>query len=198
MKLFSIILIPFILFSCATTKKQMRFPILEEARDPSSYLFYEKDKPISFAYRSLQKCNKNTKVHMRKLQKKALKSIGDNNYWNQVGICHFLSKNYSKAFFYFEMALKKASKKASASIYNNMGVAHLNLKHYRRALHLFQKATGANPNSLIPKLNMAHLYINFNQHYKAKKILKALQRRHKKNTDIKRALATVNKMEKQK
>ena len=105
--------------------------------------------------------NKDKTKYCKKQKREVFLRKNQSNYWNQVGICHFLKGNYNKAVFYFDMSLRKAGKKSSVETLNNLGVVHLHSKRYRRAHFFFKKAVGVNSKDFIANLNLAHLYMKF-------------------------------------
>ncbi|MBC7428840.1 MAG: hypothetical protein H7336_09535 [Bacteriovorax sp.] len=116
-------------------------------------------------------------------------------YWNALGTCNTLSKEYPKAIFYYELGMEatRASNKdlndadkklAEAVISNNLGLIHLTFKRYNEAFDAFKKANTIVPNFFTPDFNMAQLYIEFNESAKALDILKRLEAKNNEDIDV--------------
>jgi tetratricopeptide (TPR) repeat protein len=124
-------------------------------------------------------------------------------YWNALGTCYYLSKDYTKSIFYYQLGLEatRASNKdysdsqkklAEAVISNNLGLIHLTFKRYNEAYDAFKKANSIVPNYFTPDFNMAQLYIEFNQNDKALDILKKLEAKNHEDIDLLYSLSLVS------
>jgi tetratricopeptide (TPR) repeat protein len=124
-------------------------------------------------------------------------------YWNALGTCYSLSKDYTKAIFYYELGLEATrannkdfndsqKKLAEAVISNNLGLIHLNFKRYDEAFDAFKKANTIVPNYFTPEFNMAQLYVEFNENNKAMDILKKLETKNKDDIDLLYSLSLVS------
>ena len=150
-----------------------------EDKELLSYL-HERDK--------VKNCsNQKAKAFLRKNQ---------SDYWNQVGVCHFLAGDYEKAVFYFDMSLKRARGRSSAKALNNLGVLNLHFKRYRRAHSFFAKALEKDSQDLLANLNLAHLYMEFKRYHSADKILRKLTGKYAKNQKFQSTKNRLNKMRK--
>ena len=123
-------------------------------------------------------------------------------YWNAVGTCYSLAKEYSKSIFYYELGLEASldsnksfnlqqRKKAEATIINNLGLIHLHHKRYDEAFDSFQKSSSLVPAFITPEFNKAQLYIEFNKNKKALEILKRLELKNDNDIDLLYTLALV-------
>ncbi len=123
-------------------------------------------------------------------------------YWNALGTCYSLSKDYSKAIFYYELGMEatrasnkdsnESSKKlAEAVISNNLGLIHLVFKRYNEAFDAFKRANTIVPGYFTPDFNTAQLYIEFNENAKALDILKKLEAKNNEDIDLLYSLALV-------
>ena len=156
-------------------------------KDTLRYL-HKKDK-------HLEMCHGNKKKKgIDRLKSKAHKKNGDFHYWNNVGICYFLAKDYSKSLFYFHLSLEKSPSNFSSKVFNNIGVVHLHLTHYRQALTFFLKAS-KKKTQLTPNLNLAYLYTMFGHDKMAKDVLDNLRRHHGKNGELEDAIRNVAQWE---
>ncbi|MBC7712669.1 MAG: hypothetical protein H7177_04995 [Rhizobacter sp.] len=116
-------------------------------------------------------------------------------YWNALGTCNTLTKDYPKAIFYYELGMEatRSSNKdftdadkrlAEAVISNNLGLIHLTFKRYNEAFDAFKKANTIVPIFFTPDFNMAQLYIEFNESGKALEILKKLEAKNGEDIDV--------------
>lgn len=123
-------------------------------------------------------------------------------YWNALGTCYSLSKDVTKALFYYGLGVEatRASNKdmndkeralAEALISNNTGLIHLGFKRYNQAYDLFKKASGIVPNFFTPEFNIAQLYIEFNENDKALEILKRLETKNAEDIDLLYSLSLI-------
>ncbi len=114
-------------------------------------------------------------------------------YWNALGTCYSLQKDFTKALFFYDLGLEatRSSNKelndkdrtlAEALISNNVGLIHLSFKRYNQAFDLFKKSAGIVPNFFTPEFNIAQLYIEFNENDKALEILKKLEQKIQKTS----------------
>lgn len=124
-------------------------------------------------------------------------------YWNALGTCFNLSKDYTKAIFYYELGLEATRagnkdftdaqrKLAEAVISNNLGLIHLGFKRYNEAYDAFKKANTIVPNYFTPDFNLAQLFIEFNENNKALEILKRLEAKNNQDIDLLYSLSLVH------
>ncbi len=116
-------------------------------------------------------------------------------YWNALGTCHTISKDYTKAIFYYELGMEATrtgnkdftdsdKKLAEAVISNNLGLIHLTFKRSNEAYDAFKKASSIVPNYFTPEFNIAQLYLEFNESNKALEILKRLEAKNNEDIDL--------------
>lgn len=128
-------------------------------------------------------------------------------YWNALGTCYSLNKDFQKAMFYYDLGVEalpmtKADAKlvAEATLANNIGLIHLNFRRYNEAYDAFNKARTLVPGFFTPEFNIAQLYIEFNENDKALGILKKLEAKNPDDIDLLYSLSLVyyrkNDMEK--
>jgi tetratricopeptide (TPR) repeat protein len=119
-------------------------------------------------------------------------------YWNALGTCYSLNKEFQKALFFYDLGVEalpmtKADTKviAEATLANNIGLIHLNFKRYNEAYDSFKKANSLVPNFFTPEFNMAQLYVEFNENDKALAILKKLETKNPDDIDLLYSLSLI-------
>lgn len=123
-------------------------------------------------------------------------------YWNALGTCYSLNKDYPKAIFYYGLGMEatrssnkdmndSSKKLAEAVISNNLGLIHLVMKRYDEAYDAFKKANTIVPSYFTPDFNMAQLYIEFNENQKALDLLKKLEAKNNEDIDLLYSLALI-------
>ena len=136
------------------------------------------------------------------LEEKMHQSKSNPFYWNALGTCNTLSKDYTKAIFYYELGMEATratnkdytdsqKKLAEAVISNNLGLIHLTFKRYNEAYDAFKKSNTIVPNYFTPDFNMAQLYVEFNENDKALSILKKLEAKNNEDIDLLYSLSLI-------
>lgn len=104
------------------------------------------------------------------------------SYWNQIGTCYFLKKDYRKALLYYNQSLEIDRKYAPPI--NNLGVIYLRQGKDQKALVAFEQAAKNNRLSLTPIFNMAQLYLEYGLIDKALRLFNALRNQGRFDQDI--------------
>jgi tetratricopeptide (TPR) repeat protein len=136
------------------------------------------------------------------LEDKMQQSKSNSYYWNAIGTCHSLNKDFSKAIFFYDLGLEASRSKskdltdqekkiAEAVVNNNLGLIHLAFKRYDEAYDAFNRSHELAPNYLTPEFNMAQLYVEFNDNSKALDILKRLEAKNSEDIDLLYSLSLV-------
>ena len=152
----------------------------EERRKP----IYKNEK--SLLHSSIECHRKEFKKGLKTQLKAYKKRKEDPDYWNQVGMCYFLQKNYPKADFFFNLAISTAHKQKTSYpvAYNNLGVISLKQGHFQQALDYFFQAKKLKPILLSVDFNIAQLYLQFGFYKKATRLLERLYSKSPKDTDV--------------
>lgn len=119
-------------------------------------------------------------------------------YWNALGTCYSLSKDFPKALFYYDLGLEALSMVqnqtktlAEGTLTNNIGLIHLSFKRYNEAYEAFKRSSELLPDFVTPKFNIAQLYIEFSENSKALSILKKLEVKNPDDIDLLYSLSLI-------
>jgi tetratricopeptide (TPR) repeat protein len=119
-------------------------------------------------------------------------------YWNALGTCYSLSKDFTKALFYYDLGLEALSMVnnqtkilAEGTLTNNIGLVHLNFKRHNEAFESFKRSSELLPDFVTPQFNIAQLYIEFNNNAKALSILKKLEAKNPDDIDLLYSLSLI-------
>ena len=197
MKIFLLTILSAFFFGCSVAPLNLRTDKADQdAFKKESFLRYSHGRLGELqktAYKALGKCHKGkAQDGLEMLKKEALAHKQRPDYWNQVGLCYLISRNYIKAAFYFDLSMKKSPKGFYAPALNNMGVLYLRLGHHQRALDTFKEITSKGKSSLeVPQFNLSQLYLRFHLLASAKKILEKLHRRNNQDIEVIYSLASL-------
>ena len=191
----------FFFFSCSSIMERRISDASRDAFKDESFLRYSEDRLThleSSAYKGVGLCHSgNYQKGLKILRIQALKKANYSSYWNQVGLCYFIAKNYIKASFYFDLSIEKSKKKLYAPALNNKGILHLHHKRYQEALDNLLKARKAAPHLKVPQFNLAQVYLKFYLLAPAQKILSKLHRHNSKDIEVIHSLASVHLLQNQ-
>lgn len=96
----------------------------------------------------------------------------DSHYWIEIGNCYFLSKKFSQAEFYYQLALNETKhRKIKGIAYNNLAIIALEQKNWSIAQELFLKSINSDNKLMVPRYNLALLYLDFNLIDQAQKLV---------------------------
>lgn len=119
-------------------------------------------------------------------------------YWNALGTCYSLSKDFQKASFYYDLGIEALAMVkdetrllAEATLTNNIGLIHLNFKRHTEAYESFKKSSSLLPDFFTPQFNIAQLHIEFNDNDKALLILKKLEEKNPDDIDLLYSLSLI-------
>lgn len=112
----------------------------------------------------------------------------DSKYFNQLGVCHYLDKNYGKAEFYFSMSLNRGRNKSYMPAVHNLALLKFKERHYSSAMAEFEKIVKKYPRAKVAKYNLGHIYLKFGQIDNALKLFTELNRVSPNDNDVLSAL----------
>lgn len=108
-------------------------------------------------------------------------------YWNIVGNCFTLKKEYRKALLYYNKATDINSSYVPSL--NNQGVVYAKLGEDQKAIVSFERATASGAFSKVPKFNIGLLYLKYGLYEKAQKIFNTLIGLNQEDVEVLNALA---------
>jgi tetratricopeptide (TPR) repeat protein len=108
-------------------------------------------------------------------------------YWNQIGNCYYLMKDFKKAILYYNKA--KGINPNYVPAVNNVGVVFQAQGDFKQALYFYKNAVNLAAGSKTPRFNMANLYLKFGNTNKACGIFNALASGSQMDSDILNARA---------
>lgn len=193
------LLILTILVGCSSQNFNKKIEISEnDGLKEESFMRYNSERLLKF-----EKNNKdaiqlaNSSCHQEKfvkgkdlLEEKMQTEKSNPFYWNALGTCYMLDDAYTKAIFFYELGMEslenyKAVDRnlAEATLTNNLGLIHLKFKRFNEAFDAFSKASQLAPNAITPKVNMAQIFLEFNQNDRAIDTLKSIDN-NSSDTDL--------------
>ena len=110
------------------------------------------------------------------------------SYWNQIGTCYYLRKDYRKALLYYNKS-RSLSKRYAPPI-NNLGVLYQKQGFDQKALLAFKKASDLSSFSMTPIFNLAHMYLRYGFSKRARNLFESLLKKSSKDIDALAGLAT--------
>lgn len=108
-------------------------------------------------------------------------------YWNNLGNCFFLSQDYYKALWSYNIAVSK-TKKFNIISQNNIAVIMLNQNKTKEAIGILKNVVSKSRN-LAPKFNLAHSYLELGLLKSSNKIFRELYKYNKQDIDFVHGLA---------
>ena len=202
-----IILIPTLLVGCSTQNfnKKMEGPETDLLKEESLMRYNsnrldlmdgtEKD----FISKALLACHQNKFLKGKGLLEAEMHANKTNPfYWNALGTCYSLSRDFTKALFFYDLGkeallmVKDQTKVlAEATLSNNIGLVHLNFKRYNEAFESCSRAKTLLPSFFTPQFNIAQLYVEFNENDKALDILLKLEMKNPEDVDLLYSLSLI-------
>lgn len=187
--------------SCTTTIERRTGVSSRDAFREESFLRYSDDRLArieGLSYKGLRLCYRGqSKKGLELLRAQGLRNENRPDHWNRVGLCHFIVKDYIKASFYFDLALKKSKKKLYVPALNNIGILHLYHNRYQEAFDHFLKAHKSAQHLRVPRFNLAQIYLRFHILDPAYKILSGLYRQNPEDAEVVYSLASVHLLKNQ-
>lgn len=93
--------------------------------------------------------------------------------WFNIGSCHMQLKNWPETVRAYTRFTELAPDDPNG--WMGLGIGHMQQKNFREALNAFEKSVDIQPHNAAAQFNMGICYINLNDHYSAREVLKLLQ-----------------------
>lgn len=123
-------------------------------------------------------------------KKEYLTRKDDPLYWIHVGNCYFVDEKWTKAEFFYQMALDEATNSRVKSIaLNNLGLIHFRHEQWEKGREMLNKSIAASPRFKVPRFNLSQLYLQFGFYDKAVEVLSNSVFRGQKDIDVYFSLA---------
>lgn len=111
-------------------------------------------------------------------------------YWLHVGNCYFVGDNWSKAEFFYRMALEENKAPTIKSIaLNNLGLIHFKYEQWEKGKEYLKQAMALAPKFKVPRYNMSQLYLQFGLYDRAIEVLSDNAFKGHKDIDVYFSLA---------
>lgn len=141
--------------------------------------------------------NKNFDPAFDKFKEKLDKNLNNFVYWNQIGTCYILKKEYTKAKNFLDIAMANAkTKKQKSVVLNNLGVIYLEMENIPEAKTTFSEAVKLHSNWLTPRYNLTQIYLNYGIYKKAEEELEFLLKKNSQDVDFLNSMAHLKLMKK--
>jgi tetratricopeptide (TPR) repeat protein len=138
---------------------------------------------------------------MNKFNEHYKKLKGNPIYWNAIGTCLLINKDYREAKLYFETSLhfyRKAtrSNKLYAPAMNNIGVLFATRGDDERAMNTFRQVLKEYPNSKTASFNLGQIYLKYGIYTRALKYFEYLYSIEPEDVDVLGGLGMGNLLKK--
>ena len=131
-----------------------------------------------------------------KFKNKLDKNLNNFTYWNQIGTCYILKKEYTKAKSFLDIAMANAkNNKQKSVVFNNLGVIYLENKNSPEAKQAFKQAIEQYPKWLTPRFNLAQIYLSFGIYQRAQRELNFLLKKNGQDVDFLNSMAHLKLMQ---
>lgn len=165
MKIIHLVLL-FILVSCSSQRLQRKIAHQDlDGLSDETFLRYN-DARLAQSEERVSRCYKGeTEVVLKEYRELFLKKDQDPRYWVHIGNCLFVSNQWSKAEFYYYLALDSKKNSTRALAMNNLALLSFKHEQWEKGKTYLLDTIALSPQSKVPRFNLAQLYIQFG-HYK--------------------------------
>jgi tetratricopeptide (TPR) repeat protein len=114
-------------------------------------------------------------------------------YWLHVGNCYFVQESWTKAEFFYRLALEEAKLPTVKSIANNnLGLIHFKYEQWEKGKEFLKASIALAPKFRVPKYNLSQLYLQFGHFDRAIAVLNEDIFRGQKDIDVTFSLANAH------
>ncbi len=190
----STLIISLLVFLASCSSSRLERKIADDSFDSLSdetFLRYN-DARLSESKTLVSRCySGDSEEVLQEYREKFLKKEQNPEYWIHIGNCYFVSNQWSKAEFYYQLALESKKKSIQALAMNNLGLLSFKYEHWERGKDYLKKAMDLAPSSKVPRFNMAQLYIQFGHYKEALDLLNHSAFKSKKDVDVMFSFANI-------
>lgn len=111
-------------------------------------------------------------------------------YWLHVGNCFFVEKSWSKAEFFYRLALDSERPAVKAIALNNLGLLSFKYEQWEQGRDYLEKSLKLGPSLKVPRFNLSQLFLQFGYFDKAIETLEHESLRGHKDVDFYFSLGT--------
>jgi tetratricopeptide (TPR) repeat protein len=131
-----------------------------------------------------------TKETLEGFKKEYLTKSKEPYYWLHIGNCYFVDNAWSKAEFFYRMAMEENKSPVIKSIaLNNLGLISFKYEQWEKGKEYLKQASALAPSSKVPRYNMSQLYLQFGHYDMAIETLGHPSFRGKPDVDVYFSLA---------
>ncbi len=106
-------------------------------------------------------------------------------YWLHIGNCYFVQEAWTRAEFFYRMALDEAKLPTVKSIaLNNLGLIALKFDQWEKGKEQLQRSMALAPKFKVPRYNLSQLYLQFGLYDRAIEVLSDAAFRGHKDIDV--------------
>lgn len=186
------ILLPVLLASCASPRLERKISQDDlDSLSDETYLRYN-DARLSKSQALVSRCYKGeTEEVLKEYKEKFLKKDQDPQYWIHIGNCYFVSSQWSKAEFYYQLSSENSKKSVKALAMNNLALLSFKHEQWEKGKEYLLQAMTLAPQAKVPRFNLAQLYIQFGHYNEALEILNSSVFRGKRDVDVMFSFANI-------
>jgi tetratricopeptide (TPR) repeat protein len=131
-----------------------------------------------------------TKETLERYKKEYLTMNKAPYYWLHIGNCYFVDNAWSKAEFYYRMAIEESKAPVIKSVaFNNLALINFKYEQWEKGKDHLKQAMSLAPAARVPRYNMSQLYLQFGHYDMAIESLNHPSFRGKQDVDVYFSLA---------
>jgi tetratricopeptide (TPR) repeat protein len=111
------------------------------------------------------------------------------HYWLYIGNCLFIEKEWTKAEFFYHLALESGHSTVKSIAMNNLGLLSFKFEQWDKGREYLEKSLALKPSFKVPRYNLSQLFLQFGYFDKAIEVLEHESIRGHKDVDLYFSLA---------
>ncbi len=123
---------------------------------------------------------------LKTLKSSLNENLIDERYWNSIGVCYYLKKEFKKAAFFYKLSLQiaQSNSRTFSLPYNNLAIIYVHTRQHQLAYEFFTKAIQLNRKAIVARYNLGQFYLKKNLPKKAIIILEELIKKSPKDIEL--------------